>query len=375
MTESKRVCVLSSVHNTFDTRIFHKQARSLVNAGHEVTFFTPHNADETVDGIEIRAQPQPTNRIKRIVLTGRMCREALRDDFDIYHFHDPELLPSGLFLELASSGRVIYDVHEDYKLAMFNRDWMPRPLQRLASVSVRVVERICSTPMSGIIVAADDIRPRFHHHDNVVTVSNFPLRKWAEDTPDPDPPTDGARLVYCGKLSKSRGIPTLIRAVKHIPDTYDVTLSLGGAYVNKEMEVRLKRMVGETERIELLGWLPELADVIQLFRDSTIGMMCFRPVRNMLNGAYRSNKLFQYMSAALPIVVSDVGNWPSVVHDVDSGIAVNPRDPEAIANAVVDMLDDPERMCEMGENGRRAVLDRFNWESEAEKLLEFYSSL
>jgi glycosyltransferase involved in cell wall biosynthesis len=375
MRSGTSVCVLTSVHNTFDTRIFHKEAVTLVEAGYDVTLFTPHDSNDFVDGVEINGYPIPENRLERVGLTARMCRDALRGAYDVYHFHDPELLPTGLILEIATSGSVVYDVHEDYRRAMLDREWIPSRLRRAASLSLRGIELVCSTPFSGIVVAADDIRPRFWNNNNVVTVTNYPPRAWAEETPDPTVPTGDHELVYVGKLSRRRGILTLIEAVDHIPEEYDLTLLLGGFYANDSVEREIRRLARDSGRVELLGWLPELSDVIEVFRNSTVGMMCFKPVENMRDGAYRSNKLFQYMGAALPIVVSDVGDWSDLVTDIDCGVPADPKNPKDIAGTVTDLLDSPKRLRQLGRNGRRAVLERYNWETESERLLDLYDDL
>ena len=116
---SAKVCILTTVHPPFDTRIFHKQAKTLVQAGYDVTLIAQHGRDEVVDRVRIIALPKSRNRFTRIFgLTWRVFRLALRQQADVYHFHDPELLPAGLLLKLFTGKRVIYDVHEDYSQAI-----------------------------------------------------------------------------------------------------------------------------------------------------------------------------------------------------------------------------------------------------------------
>ena len=84
-----KICILTSVHHPFDTRIFHKEAKSLVKAGYDVTLVAQHDKDETVDGIRIVSLPKPKNRLERMTITVCLAyRKALKIDADIYHFHD-----------------------------------------------------------------------------------------------------------------------------------------------------------------------------------------------------------------------------------------------------------------------------------------------
>ena len=109
----KIVCILTSVHPAFDVRIYHKEAKTLVQAGYNVTLIAQNNKDEIVDGVNIIALPKPKNRFVRIFgLTWRVFCLALGQHAGVYHFHDPELIFIGVLLRLLGK-KVIYDVHED----------------------------------------------------------------------------------------------------------------------------------------------------------------------------------------------------------------------------------------------------------------------
>ena len=91
-----KVCIITTVHQPFDTRIFHKQAKTLVQAGYDVTLIAQHENDEMVDGVKIIALAKPCNRFARIFgLTWRAFTSALSQSAEVYHFHDPELIPCG----------------------------------------------------------------------------------------------------------------------------------------------------------------------------------------------------------------------------------------------------------------------------------------
>jgi hypothetical protein len=88
-----KICVLTSAHPALDTRIFYKEARSLVKAGYDVTLIAQHPRNETIEGIKIIALPKPKNRFFRIFATAwKAFWLAKKQKADIYHFHDPELI-------------------------------------------------------------------------------------------------------------------------------------------------------------------------------------------------------------------------------------------------------------------------------------------
>src|SRR5438445_7594562 len=107
-----RVCHLTSVHPPFDGRIFRKEIRTLVAAGYSVTLIATGIGDQQVNGVTVRGIPRARKRRERLSKTTTLVyRAALRERADVYHFHDPELIPVGLALK-ASGHRVIYDAHE-----------------------------------------------------------------------------------------------------------------------------------------------------------------------------------------------------------------------------------------------------------------------
>jgi glycosyltransferase involved in cell wall biosynthesis len=86
-------------------------------------------------------------------------------------------------------------------------------------------------------------------------------------------------------------------------------------------------------------------------------------------------KLFEYMRAGIPSVVSDFPAWRRIVEETGCGVLVNPLDPENIATAIRRLLENPAEAEEMGKRGREASMRRFNWASEKSKLLQLYDRL
>lgn len=81
------------------------------------------------------------------------------------------------------------------------------------------------------------------------------------------------------------------------------------------------------------------------------------------------------MLCGLPIVASDFPEIRKVVREAECGVLVDPTDSDAIAEAIVYLMEHPEEARRMGENGQRAVLERYNWGEMEGRLLEVYRSL
>ena len=96
-----KVCIITSVHHVLDPRIFFKQARSLAKAGYEVTLIAQNDKNEVINGIEVIGLGNPKTRFHRMFfLTSHMLKKALSINADVYHIHDPELLPVLVIIKL-----------------------------------------------------------------------------------------------------------------------------------------------------------------------------------------------------------------------------------------------------------------------------------
>jgi glycosyltransferase involved in cell wall biosynthesis len=103
------------------------------------------------------------------------------------------------------------------------------------------------------------------------------------------------------------------------------------------------------------------------------GLVTLHPVINYLDAL--PVKMFEYMAAGIPVIASDFPLWREIVLGNQCGLCVDPMDPTAIAKAIDFLVIHPAEARQMGENGRRAVLERYNWSVEQAKLLTYYKNL
>lgn len=378
-----KVCFLSTVHDDTNTRVFHREAVALANAGYDVTYYTPRATTRNQNGVKIkkpgfvdwRIFEHTPMLINRLIFSLLLFYFASKDaDYDVYHFHDPELLPSGFITTYFIEGKFVYDAHENASEAVKHKEWAGDIAATILSFALKLNNRICTTRMDGIITAANDIESVFDHHDNVVVVNNFPKEKWAYLDYEPRE-TEKLQIVYSGLLTENRGILTTIEAVKSLPPEVNVVLKLAGNCDSDNMRKQIEQAAMGSNRIEYLGYLPTIEDVFKLFYDSDVGIFCFHSdAINLEYGAYRSNKLFEYMCANLAIIVSSIGNWPEIINEHDCGIAVKPE-VSNIRDGITFLYNHPSRRKSLGENGRVTALSKFTWESQEELLIQFYEDI
>ncbi|WP_347241446.1 glycosyltransferase family 4 protein [Thermus sp.] len=366
MTKAKRVLHLSTVHPVLDTRIFHKEAQSLAQAGYEVVLVAQGQPKES-EGIRIHGLPTPKNRFSRMFgTTFKALSLAVRERADIYHFHDPELIPVGLLLRLMGK-KVIYDVHEDLPRQILSKYWIPSVLRGVVAKAAELMEWVAGRFMNGIVAATPAIAERFPPHKTVV-VQNFPLLSefpHAGEIPYSERPM---QVVYVGGISAIRGVIEIVKAMEHLPPRLGARLFLAGRFDPPELESRLQEMPG-WHRTVFMGWLSR-KEIRTLLARSRVGLVILHPTLNYVAG--QPVKLFEYMAAGIPVVASNFPLWREIVEGEQCGLTVDPLNPKEIAKAIQWLLEHPQEAEEMGKRGRKAVLERFNWEQEAEKLLAFY---
>jgi len=365
------ICIITTVHPPFDTRIFHKEARTLARAGYEVTLIAQHSHNEVVDGVKITGLPKPRNRFSRTFgLTWRAFRTALRQRAEVYHFHDPELLPIGVLLKLFTRAKVIYDVHEDVPEQILTKHWIPALLRRPVAVVFNSLEKLLVRAADAVVVATEGIAEKFASF-NPVVVHNYPNLQML---PNPSTERGGGEekvLIYAGGITELRGAREMVRALEQLKPACDVELHLIGKFEPPELERKLQALPGY-QRVRFLGWMkPE--NVYAHLAKADIGLVCLHPEPRFVVAL--PVKLFEYMAAGLPVIASDFPLWKEIVEGSNCGLCVDPLDPQAIARAIEFLITHPEEAREMGENGRRAVEEKYNWEHEGEKLLALYDKL
>src|SRR5580704_2731326 len=148
-----KVCILTSAHPVFDVRIFHKECKTLVRAGYDVTLVAGHTESLSVDGVTIKAVTPAKGRFERwFRTTAAVYRAAVAVDADVYHFHDPELIPVGLLLR-AQGKKVIYDLHEDLPQTVPYKPYVPKWMRRPLARVLAMVESLAVGRFSGLVAA------------------------------------------------------------------------------------------------------------------------------------------------------------------------------------------------------------------------------
>ena len=256
---------------------------------------------------------------------------------------------------------MIYDAHEAVGRPILAKDWIPSLLRRGVAWGSRTVEWIATRRWVDAVIAATPAIARNFPAFKTEVVQNFPLREELAPVSAQPYRERPPYIVYIGGVTVIRGAREMAKAMRCLPPHLDARLVIAGSFDPPDLRV----LYENCERATLLGWLSrgQLATLLGLLH----------PVPNHVEA--QPNKLFEYMSAGIPVIASDFPLWREIVGTTRCGLLVNPLDPEAIASAIEWLLTHPDEAEAMGKRGREAVQDRYNWEGESQKLLALYTRL
>ena len=342
--DGRRVVHLTSVHRPRDVRIFHKEARAGAGAG---------------AGAWVGAPSTPIPRERRLAAGWRLARAARARDADLYHVHDPELLPAALWLARTSGSPVVYDVHEYLGQTTRTKRWIPGPLRRPLARVVERAERRAARRLDGVVTANEDLAARFAADGaRAVSVTNSP---WSDAFPAPAPVPDAPVVLYVGGLGPLRGLEVMRAAFPRV-GVPGARLVLAGP--------------GDP------GDLPPGAEAIGVVDHSAVpgllaaARVAWIPLQR--HGNYDRavpTKLVEAMAAGRPVVASDLGRMGAMVRAAGCGVVVPPADVDAHAEALRRLLSDPDEAARMGAAGRAAFVEGLGFESQAKGLTELYAEL
>ncbi|HBX23877.1 MAG TPA: hypothetical protein DEF34_09650 [Desulfotomaculum sp.] len=370
----KKIFVMSSVHQWNDGRIFYKEASSLAQKFKVQLHALADFELAKKNGVDIYGLPRYKKRYLRPINWLRLLWRALIARADVYHFHDPELIPLGLVLKVFGR-RVVFDMHEDYTDAIKHKQWIPRVMRGWVSKAYNYLEKICCRFFDAVIFAELAYKDSYHsvnvRQEDILNYPVFHYQYISRGHTD-----TRFNLVYAGTISETRGAVQMLEALHLVLRSGTMAhLYLIGPIYQAGLEEKLKRMVNSLKlngSVTLTGRVtPE--EVYSYYSRADIGLALLHPVEN--NTKSLVTKLFEYMSAGIPVLASNFPSWQSLLSEVGAGVTVDPLNPEAIASEIRYLADNPAIRSQMGKHGCSAYRTRFNWQSEEKKLWDLYRVL
>jgi glycosyltransferase involved in cell wall biosynthesis len=306
-----------------------------------------------------------------------LWRVARRERPDVIVVRDVPLAPTALWVGRRVGLPVVLDMAENYP-AQTRDAWAAgggRPWDVLVRNprAVAAVEAYCVRRVDHVVVVVEESADRVAAlgvpQERITVVSNTPPRERALRPRGRAAERPGGRLelVYLGNLEIPRGLVELIDAVKILRDrSVPVRLTVVGAGRDASLFHARARQAGLTEEdLVFTGYIQSHEEALRVVASADVGVVPSHATEQWQ--ASIPNKLFDYMAAGLPVVTSDTRPCARIVRATGAGDVFAAGDAAALA-AAIHRLTDPTVRLAAGEAGRRAVLARYNWETDASVL-------
>lgn len=375
------------------------EARSLVGAGHEVHLLCVDPggrklARETWSGVEVHRlsiDPRFYKKASALALVlpfyfdffgRRLVPWLRRERIEALHVHDLPLASVGLRAVRKRDLPFVIDLHENYPAAVATYDYANRfPGKWLISPATwRRYEKRMLPQADRIIVVVEEAAERMSEYEiapdrirvvsNTVAVDEF--EGFPRDASIEARFRDRFTLAYLGGFDRHRGLESAVDALallaREDPEVH--LLLVGEGATRSALESRVREL-GLAERVSFEGW-----QSFQKFPSYvSASAVCLIPhLRSEHTDTTIPHKLFHYMLLARPVVATDCRPLRRILEETGAGLTYPSGDAASLAQRLRE-LRDPQTRARLGERGRRAVLERYNWERSSAELIALYAGL
>ncbi len=367
-----RVVVCTVVHHSADARIFYRQIRALLDAGHDVTYIAPHGESHGSVQDQIQDEPERTRGslttvtipravgrrrlgalraakagIRRNAITNAAAMAAAMPGADLLLVHDPELL-----LVLPPRRRrppTVWDVHEDTGAALTTKAWLPPALRSVAGRGVALAERTAERRLH-LLLAETGYDDRFSgSHPVVPNTTNVP--------PTAAPPSGPRRVVYVGWLSPDRGSAEMVE-LGRLLRPHGIAVELIG---QADPAARAHIEAGG-DAVRWHGFVPN-EQALRLVEGALAGLSLLQDEANFRHSM--PTKVAEYMARGVPVVTTPLPLAVDLVQAADGGFVVPFDDPAAARDAILTLDADPGLRVKLGLRAHEYALANLSWAPHA----------
>ena len=362
----RRVCHVTSVHRAKDTRIFYKECVSL-SKNYDVYLVVANAQNEQQDGVNIIGVELPKSRLKRrLSVTKKYLPILMEIDAAVYHFHDPELIPLGKRMK-SKGKRVIFDSHEDIPQQLLGNFTIPKIFRKTVSSLYACYEKIMLRKFDALVSVTPMLTKRLKSlNNNTYEITNYPIFKESDDNRK-----WGKSVSFAGLISRQWMHHQIVPCLKDL----DVKYLLAGGFSSNDYYVYMTNLP-EWSYVDYKGKISH-TDVVSLLQESSVGMALIDYIANVgyHEGTLGNTKLFEYMLAGIPVIATDLRLWKEILDEFQCGICVNPNNHDEIVNAINFFIQNPKEAKKMGDNGLKAVREKYNWSTQERILLNMYKDI
>jgi len=351
--------------------MFERQGKSLVQAGFKVTYLVcDDKPNEIKDGIEIISTNfMPKTRLDRFLNTKKILLNHINKiDADIYQISDPELIQLIIPLKRKKK-KVVFNLREYYPDMILSKQYIPKLFRSIISKFYKMNMKKYLKEYDNVFVVTTwiiDILKKDFNLNNVNLLTNFPIVNKDYQLSCEDYIKRDNVLCYIGTVYKGSNQENVFQALNNISNIkYIIAGRIEDNYESIKEHYYWKNVtfVDGFKYDELPKYF-SMATISNTLRDF-----------GKNDGSLGVIKIFESMEIALPVLFSDVPLYREMVDKYHCGICVNPNDSKDIEKAIRYLIENRKEAYEMGQRGRKAVIDEYNWDKQAERYIEIINNL
>lgn len=383
-----KICILNVLHDALDKRMYYKVARSLLDAGHEMVSIAPPSPHLTQDD-DVSTDGQASVRFvfteparsffQRFKAMLRLVKLGRQEKADIYLAPEAESWVAALLIKAGSGGKVVFDMHE-YVPGEFSK-FFPPFSRRLVESLTRFAMRLAARYTDLIILTRESFEPLWKGiaTPRIVVINS----NWLQAPCDSISPAvrelfeNRPTVLHQGIFGDSRGSWQLLEAMKLVREKMpEARCMLLGRYVYGDENAYRAAIekAGLEDTLILLDEVP-FEEVPAYIAAAQGGLILFQPgpVNHQLA---MPHKLFDYMREGKAVIAPDFAvEVARIVKEADCGLLIDVTSPQAIADAILQLLQDAEEAERLGRQGRHAVETKYNWQADGALLVRAIEGL
>jgi glycosyltransferase involved in cell wall biosynthesis len=279
----------------------------------------------------------------------------------VVHACDLEAMPPCYLYKIIFRGKLIFDVFDRYAMA-----YIPRKnilFKKLYSLTNSLEERLAEGADILVSVSDELINTFRRKPKRCIAILNCAEDHATRKEVKSDKDTK-LTIAFTGHIRKNRGLETLMAAIK---DLKTVNLVITGRTEDKELLSKIQTF----SNVKYLGFL-EHKEVLNIEASSDAIVALYNLDAYSQNKYVTGNKLFEAMMCGIPIITNVA---TEIVNETQCGIVVEYNDIDQIRYAIVSLRDNPRLRKRLGDNGRKAFLQKYNWNVMEQKLFKIYDTL
>ena len=372
----KKFCFFIGTDRHHDEVVIFRQAKTLKEAGYDVSFVVSDDEpDEYIQDIKIIGSGfTPKNYFDRIIKVPIYLKKKLKEiDADIYQTCSVDQIGTSMWLR-KNRKKVLFHMREGHPYTLRGKSKLPSFIKELLINIMVFYMRPRLRKFNAVITITDDVKKYLEKWGikRLYVQGNFPYINKNYTLSYEDYLNRDNNIIYFGSIY---GISCQEHLLKALEKVNNVGYLLAGKFWGNELYYKKLASMPKWKDVEFIDGF-KIEELPQLLSRATMSNVLRDFTKtNAPNGSLGIIKIFESMEAALPIICSDVPLYRKIMNEYKCGILVDPTNSDEIANAIKYLIEHKKEAYKMGQEGRRAVIEKYSWNALSKEYISIVNNI